>query len=181
MIRETRGSSVDIRLVHKRIAETCIGPSAMRKQGPAGILRVIRDYLAHIQLSVLSTRPVTNKMYRRFLDRHTRGIIRRLPRGSRYWGTSRKALNLFMRDCLYNTYLSKKYRLARLEHLLEVPLDGIVGKRLYQEDTSGTVPRWRTIIGLTSQESDIYQAFAARLAIGRRTARVHLDLVFWRA
>lgn len=46
------------------------------------------------------------------------------------WGVARKSLNLFLRCCLYNHYLRSKHHLERIEPLLEVPLDSVVGKGL---------------------------------------------------
>ena len=53
-----------------------------------------------------------------------------MPKGAQAWGTARKALNIFLRDALYTTYLSKRYGLPRAEASLEIPLDSITAVRL---------------------------------------------------
>jgi hypothetical protein len=57
------------------------------------------------------------------LNDQTRKLQKALPRGARHWGTARKALNIFLRDALYNHYLCNEYGFNRLEQWLEVPLD----------------------------------------------------------
>jgi hypothetical protein len=93
-------------------------------------------------------------------------------------------LNIFLRDALYNYYLREHYDLARIEPFLEVPLDGSVGKGLYdlhkKEGGTDLLP-WRAIQGLKKEESDKYQEFARLVADAKRYARVHLDLWFYRA
>jgi hypothetical protein len=40
--------------------------------------------------------------------------------------------------------------------------------------------RWRTVKGLTREESAKFQAVAAKVAKLQGTERVHLDVVYWR-
>ena len=60
----------------------------------------------------------------------TRRLKDRLPKGARNWGAARKALNIFLRDVLYNHYLRSRHHLDRLEEWLEVPLDRDVAAAL---------------------------------------------------
>ena len=91
---------------------------------------------------------------------------------------SRKALNLFMRDAFYDRYIAAAYALDRLEPWLEVPLDGLVGRRLHRASAS-TVPHWPGLKHLQPQESAAYQAEARRIAERMCIARVHLDVYLW--
>ena len=58
------------------------------------------------------------------------------------WGASRKALNIFLRDALYNHYLRCAFQLQQIETALEVPLDGDVGKALRTRPEGMNLPRW---------------------------------------
>jgi hypothetical protein len=96
------------------------------------------------------------------------------------WGVARKSLNLFLRGCLYNIYLRKRYRLHRIETLLEIPLDSKVAKGLkeqYEDSLPGT---WPGLKRLESDESERFQSFATILAKKRKLpARVFLDHPFY--
>ena len=85
-------------------------------------------------------------------------LKRRLPKGARSWGAARKALNIFLRDVLYNHYLRSHHGLDRLEDWLEVPLDRDVAVALRAESEGGELPRWKTIKRLTPDVSGRYQA-----------------------
>jgi hypothetical protein len=93
-------------------------------------------------------------------------------------GSREKRLNIFLRNCLYTTYLRDEYGLAVAEPFFELPLDSITGARLVKE-SKGALPRWETVRALTTERSAQYQAAAARLAAKRGVARVHLDALWW--
>lgn len=87
-------------------------------------------------------------------------------------------MNIFLRGCLYTTYLRDEYNLARAENFFEVPLDRITGTRLVEESREALSP-WKTVRGLSVEASATYQTAAAELAEERGIARVHLDAVWW--
>lgn len=87
-------------------------------------------------------------------------------------------MNIFLRECLYNTYLRAWYNLEASEAWYEVPLDSITSTAIRQE-APDRVPPWRSVKGLTEEESVIYQNAAAWIADQRDIARVHLDAVWW--
>jgi len=64
------------------------------------------------------------------LDRATEGLRRVLPRDAQHWGLARKVLNIFLRDCLYTSYLCEAFQLTRIEISLNYPLDSITAKKL---------------------------------------------------
>jgi hypothetical protein len=101
-----------------------------------------------------------------------------MPRYAPYWGTARKSLNLFFRDALYNFYLRKECGLEKFEKYMEIPLDSFVGKELREEDRG--LPRWDAVIRLTPEVSAQFQGVASRVAKREGTARVHLDVLYWR-
>ena len=72
-------------------------------------------------------------------------------------------INIFLRDSLYTTYLSKAYALVWAERLLEIPLDSIAATHLRHEVPE--LPRWRGVKHLDPQVSAAYQTAALLIAI----------------
>jgi hypothetical protein len=102
------------------------------------------------------------------------------PSGAQHWGAARKALNLFLRDVLYNHYLSQHFRFRRIEKWLEVPLDSYTAKGIREKYGSKKLPPWKGIKYLTPEVSQAYQDAATKLASDSKFARVHLDVLYWR-
>ncbi len=114
------------------------------------------------------------------LDAATEALRDRFPKGARNWGAARKAVNLFLRDVLYNTYLAKAYRMARVRPWLEVPLDSYVARGLAADPSGKDLPKWPGVKHLRPAESLLYQKVAASIARRLSIARVDLDLWYWR-
>jgi hypothetical protein len=150
--------------------------SIVRRMGPTGTLDCIRTFLKEIDLSAVSKR--NPSQYSQLLDELTEKLQHALPKGAKNWGVARKCLNLFFRDVFYNFYTREAFDLAKFEAHFEVPLDSNVGRALRHENSE--LPRWRTVKGLTRNESDKFQAAAAQIAKREKTQRVHLDIVYWR-
>lgn len=165
--------------VRKRIAQTAIGPSALRNQGGANVVQRARDFLRSVDLAAF--RVGTEAGFRARLDKATEALRSRLPRGARNWGTARKALNLFLRDAVYSFYVREYYGLARLEPWLEVPLDSLVAAEILRSRDDGALPRWPGVKHLSPEISDAYQRVASRIGSAAGVYRVHLDLSWWRA
>ena len=87
-------------------------------------------------------------------------------------------VNIFLRDCLYTTYLRDDYDLALAESFFGVPLDSITGARLCGA-SRGALPSWETVRGLSAKTSAKYQAVSATLAAEKGIAGVHLDALWW--
>jgi hypothetical protein len=116
-----------------------------------------------------------------FLDRATEELRRALPRRARYWGRARKCMNLFMRHCSYNFLLRKRFKLGRLDKVLETPLDRFVVEGLRSDARGETLPKWSAIVHLTAEDNAAFQAIATKIAKRKYgTHRVHLDLWYWR-
>jgi hypothetical protein len=167
-----------LRAIQHRNARVAVGGSALRGPGSAGAAESARIFLGALDL-----RPFGTTSSRRFfahLDRTTDHLRSALPTKSRHWGLARKGLNIFLRNCLYTTYLCERYQLDRAEQFFEVPLDRICGGRLYRA-SGGALPRWPGVRGLDPLTSALYQAVAATAASKARIARVHLDAVWWGA
>lgn len=167
-----------IKAFHGRIANTTVGPSAVRGMGPKGTVQAARNYLASLKLHKFSKK--NEKEFRTFLNRTTQEYLRQLPRGAKHWGMARKLLNIFLREVLYNQYLCKKYDFNHIEPWLEVPLDSYVAKGLRAEPGGEILPKWKTVIGLDQTTSRQFQSFAVKVASRKNIYRVHLDLFYWR-
>jgi hypothetical protein len=103
--------------------------------------------------------------------------LAKFPKKGRHWGRARKGLNIFLRGCLYTSYLRDTYGLAPTENHFEVPLDSITGARLSSEVHG--LPRWKSVQALDREDSDAFQRGAALLAKRSGHARVHLDAICW--
>ena len=149
--------------IQRFVTVQAIAPSTLRGQPPK-TRKVVHKFLHGIDLSVI---PDRNPGFKKWLDSKIRQLRRRLPGPSKPWGIARKALNLFLRDCCYNHHLRSTFHLDRIEMLLEIPLDGVVGKTLEdvaRDASKGEVPRWPGLKYLTRRDSKAFQACATALA-----------------
>ncbi len=156
---------------------TAVGPSALCGQGK-GVLKAAQKYMGSIDLSSICKMKSAEE-YANWLDEHTNALLDKLPISDRLWGAARKALNLFMRDVLYNQYLNKRYKISRIEPWLEVPLDSTVAKGLKKFAGRGKLPPWPGLKRLTARVNQEFQNVAANYATQCRIARVHLDIYLW--
>jgi hypothetical protein len=131
--------------------------------------------MAELPLAPFGT--ADHRSYSRQLDAATRRLMATLPRRAATWGLSRKLLNLFLRDCLYTTYLARAHGLPTAEQLMEIPLDSITAKAIRSEVPE--LPRWPGVKYLDPARSAAYQAAALMIARERGLARVHLDGYWW--
>ncbi len=164
--------------IRSYVARSAIGASSVRGQ-PRGVLAAARYYAGNVNIGKYSTDDAGR--FARLLDRDTEAMRASFPRAAQFWGVARKALNLFLRDALYNHYLRQFYKLDCAEHLYEVPLDSAVAKALADHYPDSGLPVWRTVKGLSQNESMLYQDFLGRIAREKRIARVHLDAYLWTA
>jgi hypothetical protein len=171
-----RQSSAFILALRVRAARTSASASATRGQG-AGVSAAARKFLADLNLRYFARS--RRGLFQLRLDRATRRLTSRLPRGSRNWGLARKVLNIFLREVLYTTYLAKFSGIAKAEQLLELPLDSITAKRLREHAGRGQLPQWTGVKHLDKATSNLYQEHARVVAAERRTERVHLDAYWW--
>ncbi len=113
--------------VQRKVAVTAVGPSALRGQGK-GVLRASQSFLASVSLANIPKSSATR--FQAWLDRQTEALLDQLPINGRPWGAARKAINLFLRDALYNQYLNRRFGLDNIEPWLEIPLDSAVARGL---------------------------------------------------
>ncbi|MDO9151211.1 MAG: hypothetical protein Q7U33_07535 [Methylotenera sp.] len=162
----------------ERQASTSIGASTARGMGPKGTIQAARKYLKSLDLKRLKKRSQT--AFIEELEIATGELMNCLPKDHRHWGSARKFINIFLRGCCYNKYLSAHHKLETIEPWLEVPLDSHVAKGLKLHIGRGELPRWKGVIHLRKDESDKFQLFAADLAKRDGVNRVDLDVKFWR-
>ncbi len=165
------------------LTRRAVGTSAMRNQGAKGLIESIQSFLAAIPLTKLSALR-TELDFVKWLEQQT--VDLKDEYNEKYgleWGTARKALNLWLRDIVYNHHLRAKYHLQKLEPWLEVPLDSHTGKFI-RERTGPKPERWTTVKGLQPDVSRTYQNSAKEIVTRKEYSylkhRVHLDLIAWR-
>jgi len=162
--------------LQRKVAVTAVGPSALRGQGK-GVLSATQEFLSKVSLARLPRSDP--RRFELWLDRRTERLLDTLPLKSRPWGAARKALNLYLREALYNRYLCRRFRINRVESWLEIPLDSAVVKGLKRSGQRGDLPSWPGLKRLTKPVSNEYQVFATDLANVRNIERVHLDIYLW--
>ena len=182
----TRMTTALLARIKHFVVVDAVGISAVRGQHK-GTRRAVIKYLKRIDLSHIPRRSAS---FTKWLDAQTECLRQRLP-GAKYsnlklWGVARKVLNLFLRGCLYNHYLHGKYRLDRIQTLLEIPLDSVVANKLKDKaaraDKASLPRRWPGLKHLTHADSDQYQKYAAELAKKMNLpAIVFLDNYLWLA
>jgi len=165
-----------IKTIQRKVAFTAVGPSALRGQGK-GVLRTSQDFLTNMSLVLIPKSSIKN--YKHWLDRQTELLLDIYPIKNRPWGASRKAINLFLRDALYNKYLSRRFKIQSIETWLEIPLDSAVAKGLKSWGNRGELPYWPGLKKLKPNVSESFQVFALKQANSKGIARVHLDMYLW--
>ena len=165
------------RIVRSRVARIAVGASTVRGRGNKGVVAAARNYLRSLDLRPFGT--ASSEDFSKALDSATDRLRRALPTAAQHWGVARKVLNIFLRDCLYTTYLNQGLRKA--ERLFELPLDSITAYELKKADGRGTLPSWPGVKRVTRGLNTQFQEAAQRIAAAQAIARVHLDAMWWSA
>lgn len=182
--KEKISKSHKIRLIQTRVANVSIGSSTLRNQGASGVAKIARTYLAEIDMGQFDG--IDCNKFNTLLQKHTKFLKDKFPKGARNWGTARKALNVFFYEACRDVSLSKKYNLIKLIPFLEVPLDSKVSQGLRKAEREETnmkksnLPKWPGIAKLKKKDSHQYQEFASKYANSIGLERIELDLIFWR-
>jgi len=167
-----------IKYLKIRTAELSIGNSTLRNQGAAGVVKNARNFLAELDLLNFSVNSEYD--FYKILDDATSNLVKALPTGARHWGTARKAINIFLRDCVYNKFLCSQFDLAKIHPWLEIPLDSYVAKALCKTSLGSKLPKWVSITRLKPKISIEYQKVATQVAEKIGCYRVDLDIYLWR-
>lgn len=165
-----------LRAVQSRVARVAVSASAVRGQGNKGTVAAARSVFRRLDLTGFG---VSQSGFTRCLEKQTKALLTKLPSGARHWGIARKLINIFLRDCLYNSYLSDAYRLRRAEKAFEIPLDSITAISLKRLAGRGKLPPWPGVKYVSPALNAKFQAAATDEAAKRRIARVHFDAVLW--
>jgi hypothetical protein len=166
-----------IQTVQSRAARIAVGASTVRGRGNAGAVAASRTFLRRLDLATFGVSDSTT--FEAELNRATDELRVALPRTCQHWGMARKILNIFLRDCLYTSYLVSAFHLDRAEQFLELPLDSITAKQLRNAAGQRSLQPWPGVKHLTMQVSASFQKVAADEASKRGIARVHLDAFWW--
>ena len=164
------------RIVRSRIARIAVGPSTVRGRGNKGTAQAARAHLRKLDLRPFGTS--SPEEFSTALDKATGRLQRALPPAARHWGVARKVLNIFIRDCLYTTYL-QHLSLRRAESLLELPLDSVTAGQLKKTVGRGALPPWPGVKRVTPELNRRYQSAALKIAESKGVHRVHLDALWW--
>jgi hypothetical protein len=167
-----------LKQLHKRTAQAAISSSALRNQGAPGVVAVARKFLMDLDLADLEK--IEHEKFTEFLNSSTNCLKSKFPDGAQNWGTARKAINLFLRDVTYNFDLCNHYKLSRIRHWLEVPLDNDVAHCLKNDLLGSKLPEWLGIKYLEESTSDLFQSVAINIAKRDALHRVDLDVFYWR-
>lgn len=159
-----------------RLASTAIGASTIRGMAIEGTIGPAREFLEKIDLDVFDGCDEVG--YFAQLNTLTEQYLVEVPQLK--WGATRKFLNIFLRDCLYNRWVCESYRMTTFEQFLEVPLDKDVVLELKSRAGRGNLPMWEGVNKLDRKNSELYQKFARNFAEGIQVLRVDLDIEFWR-
>ena len=168
--------TLPLREIQAYVARVAIGPSTVRGQGE-GLVASARESCSSMPLNTFATSSESD--FINAFDKATGIVMIRMPEPTRSWGMARKIVSIFLRDALYNTYLSNAYQLHACELFLELPLDSITTKYLKACSGRGALPRWSGIKYLTEIDNSLFQKRAAQVAASKNIARVHLDAVWW--
>ena len=157
---------------------TAVTVQALRRQGP-GTIEHIQEYLNGLDL--FQTKSIQSQdEFIYWLDKQTQALMTKCKIR---WGAARKALNLFLRACLYDKYLSTNFGLDRLETWLEIPLDQVIAGELRRDmkkiDGRCSLPSWCGVSNLKEEKSKQFQDYARKMAARNGLAPVHLDVNLW--
>ncbi|MEO8497284.1 MAG: hypothetical protein ABI614_19615 [Planctomycetota bacterium] len=166
-----------LRAIQSRVARIAVGASTVRGRGNAGTVAAARVFLRKLDLRAFGE--PSSKRFFSSLDASTDALRHSLPRGVRHWGIPRKVMNIFLRDCLYTTYIDAVFSLRKNESLFELPFDSITAVHLKRAAGRGSLPAWPGVKHLTVPLSIMFQKAATIEAAKRGIPRVHLDAIWW--
>lgn len=198
-------TSINIDLVRKWVARSSVGSSTVRGQVKckkdlegnrisSGIVSIITSYLEKLPLDEIKKiidkedHASAQEEYQDLLDDWTEKLQNELDtrvncenkKREKFWGISRKCLNIFLIKVFHDKYLSKKYMLDNLDKFLELPLDTPNMKCLLKEKTTleEKCALKHQINELTKKDNERYQAIASRI-VANKIKRYQLDF-YWR-
>jgi hypothetical protein len=174
------------------IAITSIGNSTIRNMGEAGNNEKVREFLKTIPLEIFFEKVQSDSNFRKWLNIQTRKLIRSVKFHGNGFGPSRKCINIYLRNILYNGIICDYYGLKigspaykNAINRLEIPIDSFSAKGLIRDAgeimSCPRIPtRWNSVISLSETENVKFQEAARYIAESKGISRVHLDLLYFR-
>ncbi|MEX0686313.1 MAG: hypothetical protein WD267_00325 [Balneolales bacterium] len=172
MYKEKFLSTLQQKLVYESVT-----PSHLGFKYAISEMHIIHNLIMSLDLSKFSTK--NSDEFKQSLDESTSELVNTLSAEERTWGTARTAINFYLREALYNRYLSEVNDLFLSEHFFETPINDTSVLTLRRQKNGSTLPEWSGLSLFTPEQSDTYQNFAADLAKDLGVSRVHLELFLW--
>lgn len=169
-----------LRNLRRLAASTAITPSTIQKMGPSGMAAALRRGLSNIDVSWLHSD--SEEQFASKLNDTTAMLMAEMSEGVIKWGTARKVLNIFLIKYAYNRHLYEYHQISKMKRWFEVPLDSNVAAGLALDSVKLGVElsEWGTVVGLSAENSEKYQAFAKSEAERRKIFRYDLDSIYYR-
>src|ERR1700733_11061507 len=149
------------------VANVGITASALRNLGAPSFVKTPRQFCANIDLTALIR--LDPSAYPAWLNGQTNALMESFPKKD-LWGPARKSINIFMGMASLNRLLCDAYGLEGFQNVLEVPLDGEVGRQLckFERDRNPLgnreCPKWTTIKALRPVDGEKFQRIAEVMA-----------------
>lgn len=160
-----------------RLIRISVSASSTRNQIGAGKINNIRcainNLLSLNRLNALTDDPLE---FRKMLNYVTNILV---AKTQIKWGTSRKLINICLREIVYNTYLREYLKLKEKDLFkLEVPIDSHTYKYLVDQNNFSKF-RWNGIINVSKKDHLAFQKSYFDLALRNKIAAIHLDIDAW--
>jgi hypothetical protein len=120
----------------RRLANTTIGATTLRKQGAVGVVAAARAFVARIDLSTVGGF-LTVDAFAAYLDFLTDDLVKALPTADSSFGAACKAINLYLAEAYYHQFVCRAYGLDRVAPWMEVPLNSQTASFLAVAGSSG--------------------------------------------
>lgn len=155
------------RTTQRYVAHISVGASTIRKMGCK--IDDIRKSLSSINLE-----EIQEKTFPVFLENSTNFL---LTSCKGQFGTARKCLNIFLKNCYHNRFLSDQYCKPQIISQFELPLDSRTMEGV-RKDGFPSLPK-SSVIGLSPELNTRYQTAALAIAEKYSISRVNLDVLWW--
>ena len=163
--------------LQQKVVRDAITPSNLGFQYELTEMHDLINFAKKLDLSRFSTKDP--EKFKQALDDATLSLSDTLAAEDNTWGTARTALNFFLKDALYNRYLSEVNDLFLSEHFFETPINDTSMEALSKQSSDSELPEWTGLPMFGKEQSDACQAYAADLAKEMGISRVHLGLFLW--
>lgn len=163
------------RNIKEYIIRKTFGNNALRISKRVALLDYCTKFFMMYDLELLIVKDSSQFTIR--LDEMTNELLSLFPiQAKKYWGTSRKAVNLFLRDIFLNHHLNKWYQMDNIAEYLETPIEAKITKLLKNNNQNFRI-NIPPIYSITPIINDQYQKEALKIAKDRGIARLYLEFI----